>query len=70
MHSAVVCTCRYHSLLYGFLLKALRLREARDLETEEAVKNKLLRSESEKTKVCVCACVCVGGADFGSGLLI
>ncbi|XP_014000491.2 centrosomal protein of 128 kDa isoform X1 [Salmo salar] len=33
------------------LQEALRLREARDLETEEAVKNKLLRSESEKTKM-------------------
>ncbi|XP_038824470.1 centrosomal protein of 128 kDa-like isoform X1 [Salvelinus namaycush] len=33
------------------LQEALRRREARDLETEEAVKNKLLRSESEKTKM-------------------
>ncbi|XP_041721452.1 centrosomal protein of 128 kDa isoform X1 [Coregonus clupeaformis] len=33
------------------LQEALRRREARDLETEEAVKNKLLRSESAKTKM-------------------
>uniref|UniRef100_A0A8C7FBH6 Centrosomal protein 128 n=1 Tax=Oncorhynchus kisutch TaxID=8019 RepID=A0A8C7FBH6_ONCKI len=33
------------------LREALRRQEARDLETEEAVKNKLLRSESEKTKM-------------------
>ncbi|XP_029487501.1 centrosomal protein of 128 kDa isoform X2 [Oncorhynchus nerka] len=33
------------------LREALRRREARDLETDEAVKNKLLISESEKTKM-------------------